>query len=117
MKSLLARAVVTLALSVAPLAVMAQESRPAAGGRTAAGLRVLSSRPDMVTGGDALLSVSASGQAAPGAVTVNGKPVAAAVRWTHAGDQWVGRVVGLPLGKSSVSVTLPGGRSESVGVV
>ncbi len=64
----------------------------------AAGLRVLSSRPDMVTGGDALLELT--GVPANFTVTAAGRDLTAAFR---AGSP-IGRIADLPLGKSSVVV-------------
>jgi hypothetical protein len=73
---------------------------------------VLSSRPDMVTGGDALIRISGAAASAPLAVTVNGKPVtssnfarvSAGTAGVQAGTAAVGLVTGLPNGKSSLAV-------------
>ena len=87
----------------------------AQGGRRGAplALTVLSSRADMVTGGDALMALSGARQpSAPVAVNVNGKDVAASFKPMPDGSL-VGLVTGLPVGRVSITATM--GSSGSAG--
>ena len=84
---------------------------PAGGAARAADeaeLTVLSGRPDMVSGGDALLAVSVPSDASPAdvRVTVNGADATVDFRADSAGRRLVGLVGGLRLGANEVSVTL-----------
>ncbi len=68
-------------------------------------VRVVSSRPDMVSGGDALIEITgASAPSAPPAVsvTVNGRDVTSAFRAVTPGWRLLGRIDALTLGKNTV---------------
>ena len=89
---------------------------PAGGGPFAQGrvdIRVVSSRPDMVSGGDALIEITgASAPSAPPAVsvTVNGRDVTSAFRAVTPGGRLLGRIDALTLGKNAVEVRTGGSR-------
>ena len=74
-------------------------------------IRILSSRADMVTGGDALLEISG---ASPGSlsVKVNGADVTAAFRSRGDSNALIGRVTGLDLGKNVVKAKAKGGSAK-----
>jgi hypothetical protein len=74
-------------------------------------IRVLSGRPDMVTGGDALLAIS-GGTARPIVVTLNGRDISAAFREGPATGRRLGTVEGLQLGKDIVRVKAEGQRAR-----
>ncbi|MDX1984783.1 MAG: DUF6351 family protein, partial [Bryobacteraceae bacterium] len=73
-----------------------------------AGLRinVLSGRPDMVTGGSALLSIEGPGAADGMRVLLNGKDV------TTAFQNLTGRVEGLAIGRNRIEVSAGGNRAQ-----
>src|SRR5688500_2298504 len=76
-------------------------------------IRVVSSRPDMVSGGDALIEITgASAPSAPPAVsvTVNGRDVTSAFRAVAPGWRLLGRIDSLTLGKNTVEVRTGGSR-------
>ena len=89
---------------------------PAGGSSFAQGrvdIRVVSSRPDMVSGGDALIEItSASAASAPPAVsvTVNGRDVTSAFRAVTPDGRLLGRIDALTLGKNTVEVRADGRR-------
>ena len=89
---------------------------PAGGGPFAQGrvdIRVVSSRPDLVSGGDALIEITgASAPSAPPAVsvTVNGRDVTSAFRAVTPGGRLLGRIDALTLGKNAVEVRTGGSR-------
>ena len=64
-------------------------------------LTVLSGRPDMVSGGDALIRVAVPGGAAP-TVSVEGRDVSSAFRKAADADGYVGLVEGLSIGRNTV---------------
>jgi hypothetical protein len=69
--------------------------------------RILSSRPDMVTGGDALIELSALSSALPSeglSVLVNGQDVTNVFRASASGDSRLGRVDGLLAGDNRLEV-------------
>ena len=72
---------------------------------------VLSGRPDMVSGGDALLRIDVPADVAPSdvRVAVNGVDATGAFRAAAEARRLTGLVDGLPLGASEVSVTVAGG--------
>lgn len=74
---------------------------------------VLSSRPDLVSGGDALIKVSGA-QAAP-LVSVGGKDVSAAFKSDGKGS-WIGLVEGMAEGNNALTVKA-GGRDASVTLI
>lgn len=71
---------------------------------------VLSSRPDMVSGGDALMRIKIPGAAAGLAVTLNGRDITASFHDSSAGAK-EGLVEGLPLGKSVLRASV--GRAQA----
>ena len=75
---------------------------------------VLSGRPDMVSGGDALLRIDVPADVAPSdvRVAVNGVDATGAFR-AAAARRLTGFVDGLPLGASEVSVTVAGGEGAA----
>ncbi len=75
---------------------------------------VLSSRPDMVSGGDALIEVSAPAGTTAVAVTAAGKEVSGLTAGPNS-NTWRGVVSGLALGKSDI-VARAGGKSAKVTV-
>ena len=91
---------------------------PAGGSSFAQGrvdIRVVSSRPDMVSGGDALIEIT--GASAPSAppvvsVTVNGRDVTSAFRAVTPDGRLLGRIDALTLGKNTVEVRA-GGRRQA----
>jgi len=78
-------------------------------------VRVLSPRADLVTGGDALLEVSAPAAAGRPQVDVGGRGVSRAFTRMRPGV-WRGLVTGLPLGRSEVRAALPDGRGARLAV-
>lgn len=87
---------------VAPFALLcASVGAPTAGAQTPAGLTVdvLSSRPQLVTGGDALVRIA--GTAAAPSVAVDGRDVSAAFK-ADANGGWVGLVAGLKDGPNAL---------------
>ena len=83
------------------------------GGQTAFGIEVLSSRPELVTGGDALVRISGT-EAAP-KVTVGTADVSGAFRPDPKGG-WVGLVEGLKDGANQL-VAKAGSKEASVTLV
>lgn len=81
-------------------------------------LLILSSRPDMVTGGDALVRVVLPGSLAGADVSVgvNGRDATASFRPDPDGGGLLGVITGLELGSNVVSVVAPGGRSVTLEV-
>jgi hypothetical protein len=81
---------------------------------TPPGITTLSSRPDMVTGGDALVRIDApGGGSVEGAnVTVNGTDVTGDFRPTPDGAGLMGLVTGLRPGPNTLAVTTGGGAAE-----
>ena len=77
---------------------------------------VLSGRPDMVSGGDALLRIDVPADVAPSdvRVAVNGVDATGAFRAAAEARRLTGLVDGLPLGASEVSVTVAGGEGGAV---
>ena len=107
-KNVLARlavAVLVLAL-VPPVAAASSGPRPT--------ITVLSGRPDTVTGGDALLRVSAP---AATRITRNGTDVTRAFRWDPASRTLTGLVDGLRLGRNTVAAYAPGATPVTVRLV
>ncbi|MCY3846084.1 MAG: DUF6351 family protein, partial [Acidobacteria bacterium] len=82
-------------------------------------LTVLSSRPDMVSSGDALLAVSIPSGAPPAdvRVTVNGADATPAFRPDPAGQRLVGLVDRLQLGSNTVTAALGDGPATTVTLV
>ena len=82
-------------------------------------LTVLSSRPDMVSGGDALLAVSlpSGASAADVRVTVNGADATPAFRPDPAGQRLLGLVNRLQLGSNTVTATLGDGPATTATLV
>jgi len=80
---------------------------------------VLSSRPDTVSGGDALLQLSVPTDAAPAdvRVAVNGRDATAAFRQDAGTGRLVGMVDGLRLGANEVSVVLGDAPAASLTLV
>ena len=76
-------------------------------------LRVVSGRPDMVTGGSALIEVAGvetlSGSSAV-SITVNGRHVTGVFRTARSGGPLLGRVNALTLGKNTLEVRVQGRR-------
>src|SRR5262245_46643194 len=70
-------------------------------------VRVVSGRPDMVSGGDALVQIAGADKAS---VTVNGRDVTKAFRPGPGKGSLLGRVEGLTAGRNSLEVKA-GGRS------
>lgn len=83
----------------------------AAAPANATSVAVVSGRADAVTGGDALVRVTAAGQRVR--VTVDGRDVTGAFRPTPDGRALVGRVTGLRLGASRL-VVRPGGAATTL---
>jgi hypothetical protein len=79
-------------------------------GRPAPGVTVLSGRPDMVTGGDALVRIDVPGGIAPHRVRIvaGGSDVTDAFAVDRAARALTGMVTGLPLGRSEIRADLPG---------
>lgn len=96
------RGLAPLALALAGTALAVT---PAVGQGT---IQVLSSRPDTVSGGDALLAIPLSRGSRPSdvRVTVSGAEVTGSFKVM--GDAMIGLVSGLPLGKSEVTTTVGG---------
>ncbi|GAB1511584.1 DUF6351 family protein [Actinophytocola sp. KF-1] len=107
-KAVLARLVVAVLVLVLvpPVAAAAPGTRPA--------ITVLSGRPDTVTGGDALLRVSAP---AATRVTRNGADVTSAFRWDPATGTLTGLVGGLRIGGNTVTAYAPGSTPVTVRLV
>src|SRR5881409_2058888 len=76
-------------------------------------VRVVSSRPDMVSGGDALVEItgvrSTSGPPAL-TVTLNARDVTTVFRTSPSGESLLGRIDGLVVGKNSLEVRAAGKR-------
>jgi hypothetical protein len=75
--------------------------------------RVVSGRPDMVTGGDALVEITGVAPAAASSalsVTLNGRDVTSAFRAGPAGGPLFGRIDGLAIGRNTVEVRVGGKR-------
>lgn len=70
-------------------------------------VRSLSGRPDMVTGSNVLVEVSAPA-AASVSVSLNGQDVTGSFRRREDSGNWIGRVEGLKLGKNTVRVKAGG---------
>lgn len=84
----------------------------------AQGTRVLSGRPDMVSGGNVLVEVTAPTGISLDrfAATLNGKDVARAFRPGRAAGLLIGRIDGLALGKNTIEVRM-GGRGERLELI
>ena len=114
-----ARRVVNALLAVALVAGAATGQRPASaqpgGGEVV--VQVLSNRPDLLSGGDALVEVvlPSGADAAALRVDVDGRDVseAFAVR-AESGGRVLGLVDGLPLGASRLTARLPDGRGAAL---
>jgi hypothetical protein len=89
---------VAITLAGGGLIAAAQQGRHAEGRLSVA---VLSGRPDMVTGGDALVAIGGVTTGAP-VVSVSGKDVSSVFK-PQPGRGWVGLVAGLPVGKSMIA--------------
>src|ERR1043165_8136449 len=76
---------------------------------------VLSSRPDMVSGGDALVEISAPAGTASATLTAGGRDVSSALTAGPAPNTWRGVVSGLALGKTDL-VAKAGNKSAKVTV-
>ena len=72
-------------------------------------LRVLSSRPDLVTGGDALVRVELPAGVSPSDVklTLNGTDATARLKADASGRSLTGLVAGLTLGSNTLTATAP----------
>jgi hypothetical protein len=79
--------------------------------------RVVSGRPDMVTGGDALVEITgvapAAASSAP-SVNVNGRDVTSAFLAGPAGGPLLGRIDGLAIGRNTLEVRVNGRRRASL---
>lgn len=95
------RVLVAGCLTGAGVALAGQSGEPRPGQLT---ITVLSGRPDMVTGGDALVAISGVPASGALAVSVNGKNVAPTFR-PGPGGSLLGLVTDLPLGKTSITAT------------
>lgn len=73
-------------------------------------LMILSSRGDMVSGGDALIEVALTGNVSPQkiSVMVNGKDATSEFRPDATGKSLIGRVEGLAIGPNTLGVSLGG---------
>jgi len=81
-------------------------------------LRVLSSRPDMVTAGDALVEIAHGAEYAGAAITVTFGDTDVSDRFTAVGtDKRVGLVEGLPLGEVSLDAALADHTPVRLGLV
>src|SRR4051812_18878384 len=94
---------------------MAAVAAPAAAAAPAPVIHVLSTRPDLVSGGDALVRIALPDGSAPSkaAVTLNGKDVSDvfAVRSDH---RFEGLLTGLAPGANTLVATLPSGAAASL---
>lgn len=105
MSTRLIRLAIAAALALAPAAFLLRGDDVRAQGQTGASaltLSVLSGRPDMVTGGDALVAVSRAAT-----VTLNGRDITSTFRDNRA------VVTGLPAGRSTLRATA-GGQSATL---
>lgn len=76
-------------------------------------LQVLSSRPDYVTGGDALVAITVPTGRSLQAVRVNGSNVTTAFKTSPATGQMVGLLTGLRSGENTVEASFGGGSSDA----
>ena len=85
----------------------------------AVGVRVVSSRSDMVSADTALVEISGLETAAgsPLSVTVNGRDVTSAFRAARPGGPLLGRIDALTLGKNSVDVRVAGKREARLELI
>jgi hypothetical protein len=81
------------------LALFATTSAPAQTDQKTVAIRVLSSRANMVSGGDALLEITSP---LSFRVTANGRDVTAEFKATRVANTWLGLIKDLPLGRSSI---------------
>ncbi len=98
-------ALAALVLAALPAAWMSLTAQTPATDGSALTISVVSSRADMVTGGDAVIRIGGGGGWSGPTVSVNGKPVALKNHFkTGPGSVSQGLLTGLPLGKSVVEV-------------
>jgi hypothetical protein len=97
-------------LCTAPAIIGAQSRTPSA----TLVATVLSSKPHLVAGGDALLSVRIPGSASSPTirVTVNDRDVTAAFRWDAGGKALIGLLTDLKLGENMVAATTEDARTS-----
>jgi hypothetical protein len=92
-RCLLAVCTLTLALAALPLAARAASGSP--------GIRVLSNRADLISGGDALVEVTTPRHAREVRVWVNGRDITRSFKW-RSGGRLLGLVGGLRVGSNDV---------------
>ena len=76
---------------------------------------VLSSRPDMVSGGDALVEISAPAGTTAATLTAGGRDVSSSLAAGPSPNTWRGLVSGLPVGKTDL-VARAGNKSAKIAV-
>lgn len=110
---LLISALLVAALGVSTAAPIA--AAPAAAAAKEVTLRVLSTRADLLSGGDALIEVLIPAGVRPSrvALDLNGSDVTSAFAVRRDG-RFYGRVDGMQLGANVLSATLPGGRGARI---
>lgn len=91
-----------------PVQAAIAEGAPRADTRQPVSINVLSSRPDLVTGGDAVVEVRLGGRTSRPRVDIGGRDVSAAFR-TRPGGTYRGLVTGLALGSNVVTARAPDG--------
>jgi hypothetical protein len=109
--------IVRLGSAVTALLVMAAAIGDGSEAQAGFGVRVLSSRPDLVSGGNALVEIAGDVPTVDGLrVTANGRDVTSAFRTDAARQSIIGLVEGLPLGASTLEVR-HGGRTARLALV
>jgi hypothetical protein len=105
----LVRIVALIAASLTTVALACGSEHPDGGG---ASIEILSSAPDQITGGDALVRVHFENRPAPPdvALFLNGRNVTDSLMRPEGGSVWVGRVEGFELGDNQL--VLKGNRGE-----
>jgi hypothetical protein len=112
-----------VAAAVAFVAALAGGATPALGrtlpahGRTLPALQVISTRADLVTGGDALVAATLPPGVRPSAARVHAGNRDVTSAFAHRKDgRFEGLVSGLPVGRTVLTLRLPGGRGARLAI-
>ena len=100
-----------LAITVLALTATPAFAQPATSGRL--GIRVISTRAEMVTGGDVLLEIAAPSPSTAVAITIGGRDAAAEIKPSSIGGRFIARVTNLQLGANVIEVGSKGQRPSA----
>jgi hypothetical protein len=108
MRARLIRLTIAVALAMVPALAIIAASAQSQSEDARLTLTVVSGRPDLIIGGDALIRIAGGGAWSNPALTVNGKPATVAnIARVGPGSAVMGLITGLPVGKSTLAVMTP----------